>query len=389
MVSGVMKLGKVEIRDFRNHRHSLIECAGGINALFGDNGEGKTNIVEAISYLCLAKSFYASNDSVVLKIGCERFEVTGEFQGDNETTWTVKALYENATTKKTLTVNKVAAETLSSFVGQFPAVVLSPEQNGITFGAPTERRRFLDLAISQASKMYLEKLLEYRKILRQRNKILFDAKVGRHDPSGELEPWDESLVLTGTDIMMRRRAFVGEFMPAMMEQFRRVAGGTEEPGIAYQPSFAIEAGTDREAVEKRFREELRAHNGEERKAGTTITGPHRDELDFGIDGMSLRKFASQGQHKTFLVALKLAEFFYLKEKREETPILLLDDVFSELDKGRSARLLDFAEGLGQVFVTATDDGAFPPGFPWNGKHRRFTVKQGTTEEHAEKRLFVN
>src|SRR3989304_599622 len=305
-----MKLQKAEIRNFRNHSASSLDFTDGINAIFGDNGEGKTNIVEAISYLCLTKSFYAINDAVVVRIGSEHFDVRGSFRADNGSEWSVAASYESASAKKTITVNKTPVETLSSVVGQFPAVILSPEQNGITFGAPTERRKFLDLAISQASKLYLEELLEYRKILRHRNKILLDAKLSRRDCTDLLEPWDESLVRTGSSIMMRRLKFVEDFRPLVEKQFSFVAGETERPGIRYVPSFETAPPMERAKVEQQFQEALASHRDEERRTGTSAVGPHRDEIDFSIDDLSLRKVASQGQHKTFLVALKLGEFFY-------------------------------------------------------------------------------
>jgi DNA replication and repair protein RecF len=389
MVGRTMKLQRTEIRDFRNHAASVLDFANGINAIFGDNGEGKTNIVEAISYLCLTKSFYASSDALVVRIGSERFDVRGSFEADSGMQSSVAASYEASTAKKTMTVNKAPVETLSSIVGQFPAVILSPEQNGITFGAPTERRKFLDLAISQASKLYLEEILEYRRILRQRNKILLDARLARRDCTDLLEPWDESLLRTGTSIMMRRAKFVEDFRPLVEKQFSVVAAEGERPGIEYVPSFEGLASWTREAVEERFAEELRIHSDEERKTGTTAVGPHRDELEFCIDDLSLRKYASQGQHKTFLVALKLAEFSYLKDQQNETPILVLDDVFSELDEHRSGRLLDLTGNVGQVFITATDDRAFGSGFKWDANHRRFLVQQGTVREHAKAQVLVN
>src|SRR3972149_4953815 len=267
-----MKLQRAEIHDFRNHRASVLDFTGGMNAIFGDNGEGKTNIVEAISYLCLTKSFYASNDAHVVRIGGGGFDVRGTFQADNGTEWLFGAGDYVSAAKKTVAVNKTPVETLSSIVGQFPAVILSPEQNGITFGAPTERRKFLDLAISQASKLYLDEFLEYRRTLRQRNKILLDAKLTRKDSADLLEPWDESLVRTGTSIMIRRAKFVEDFRPLVVEKFSFVAGETELPGIRYMPSFETSFVSSRGTIEEQFTEELKNHEDEERRTGTTAVG---------------------------------------------------------------------------------------------------------------------
>jgi len=214
-----MRLEQIDIRNFRNHAHTLLECGDGLNVLLGENGQGKTNVVEAVAYLSLTKSFYASSDAVVLRIGEDQFDLQGRFRADGGTHWVVDANYERPSGRKSISINKETAQTLASVVGQFPAVVLSPEQNGITFGAPTERRKFLDLALSQASSVYLEELLEYRRILRQRNKILLDAKLARRDCTELLEPWDTSLIQTGTSLMLRRIRFIEGFRGRVREAY--------------------------------------------------------------------------------------------------------------------------------------------------------------------------
>ena len=371
-----MRLEQIDIRNFRNHERTVLECGDGLNVLLGENGQGKTNVVEAVAYLSLTKSFYASSDAVVLRIGEEQFDLQGRFRADGGTRWVVDARYERPSGRKSISINKETAQTLASVVGQFPAVVLSPEQNGITFGAPTERRKFLDLALSQASSVYLEELLEYRRILRQRNKILLDAKLARRDCSELLEPWDISLIQTGADLMLRRMRFIEGFRGRVCEAYEMLAGETEDPSLMYEPSFSCNEAGDPESIRIRFEEELRLHEDEERRAGSTVVGPHRDELDFSLGGKTLRKFASQGQHKTFLIALKLAEFAYLMEARSETPILLLDDVFSELDERRSHRLMEGVPSLGQVFITTTDERFFPETTAWNSIHRRYSIREG-------------
>jgi DNA replication and repair protein RecF len=352
-------------------------CAEGVNAIIGDNGQGKTNIVEAISYLCLTKSFYASSDVVALKIGQEEFSIRGSFESDGGTVRKVEAQYERTSGEKSILINGVPAETMSSVIGEFPVVILSPEQGGITNGAPSERRKFLDIVIAQSSKAYLQELLEYRKILRQRNKVLLNAKLARRDCSEILEPWDEALVETGSRLTHRRRQFVREFSRDIACSYETIAGSGETPGINYEPSVPAEGAESVEAIKGVFTEELRLQEVEERRLGVTAVGPHRDEVSLSINGINVRKFASQGQHKTMLIGLKLAEVAYLKERCAETPILLLDDVFSELDEHRSKRLVQQLEGLGQVFVTATDLRAFPRQFPWGTKNQTFTVSAGS------------
>ncbi|MBI2619114.1 MAG: DNA replication/repair protein RecF [Ignavibacteriales bacterium] len=382
-----MKLARVEIRNFRNHGYTVLEAAEGVNAILGNNGAGKTNIIEAVSYLCLTKSFYASGDAVVLQVGKDEFEIQGQFVGDKHFRWSINARYETTAGRKSVTINSSPVETLASVIGQFPVVVLSPEQSGITFRAPTERRKFLDLVISQSSRLYLEQLLDFRRVLRQRNRVLLQARLARRDCSGALEPWDESLLQTGPSLVHRRNKFIQEFLPYFVSTYGQLAGDREKPTIAYVPSIPGSDLEDIESIRERFRLELGLHGEEERRMGTTVVGPHRDELEFQVNELNLRKFASQGQHKTFLIALKLAEFAYLRECCQETPILLLDDIFSELDEGRTRRLLELMEPLGQIFITATDERIFPQGFDWSGKNRRIFVKQGEVVD-AERAVYA-
>jgi len=374
-MTGLMKLARAEIRNFRNHEHTILECADGINAILGNNGEGKTNIVEAVSYLCLTKSFYASGDAVVLQIGKQSFEIHGQFVSDSQVQKSVSASYETSTARKSVAINTSPVETFSSIIGQFPVVVLSPEQSGITFGAPSERRKFLDLVVSQSSKLYLDRLLNFRRILRQRNRVLLQGKLTRKDCSKALEPWNESFAQAGSELMVRRETFVREFQRYMVEAYEQLAGSHEKPSLKYEPSVSGLELEEPDSVRETLHQELNRHFDEECRTGTTVAGPHRDELDFRVNGLALRKFASQGQHKTFLVALKLAEFFYLKECCRETPILLLDDVFSELDGQRSQRLLSLVEPLGQVFITTTDERMFA-GNSWSGKNRKIFIREG-------------
>lgn len=379
-----MKVSTVEIENFRNHTKTAVSCVEGVNAIIGDNGQGKTNIVEAISYLCLTKSFYASGDAVTLKIGENQFIIRGSFKSDNGTGRTVEATYERSSGRKTISVNGMSVESMSSVIGEFPIVILSPEQGGITNGAPTERRKFLDLVIAQSSKAYLRELMEYRKILRQRNKVLLDAKLGRRDCSEILEPWDEALIETGSHLVHRRRLFVEEFSRDMVRSYESIAGGKEEPGIEYEPSVPAKNAKSVEEIKLAFTDELRSKEDEERRLGVTAVGPHRDEIALSVNGINARKFASQGQHKTLLIGLKLAEMAYLKERCSETPILLLDDVFSELDEHRSDRLVGQLQGFGQVFITATDLRSFPQAFSWKGRNQALTVSAGAVTKTVKR-----
>lgn len=381
-----MRLTSVRLVNFRNHSETQLLPADRLNVLLGENGEGKTNVLEAISYLCLTKSFFAGSDRVALQLGKEHFLVEGSFLSDKGIGHSVRIAYSGAENRKRVWVNKAEPETFSEVMGQFPVVVLSPESYAITHGAPAERRKFLDLVIAQASKLYLEHLIEYRRCLKQRNKILFDARVTRQDPAEALEPWNISFAEHGAQIIARRLVFLQEFREYVADAFQKLTGEQETPAMRYEGSFAVEAGQAAEDIQKSFLLQLKARHAEERQLATTVVGPHRDEIEFSINGLSLRTFASQGQHKTFIVALKVAEFFYLRDRCHDTPILLLDDILSEFDEHRTRRVLNLTQKLGQTFITSTSEQFFS-GHEWNEGSKRFYVRKGTVT-HEEAHNYV-
>lgn len=371
-----MRLTSLRLINFRNHDETLLLPADRLNVLLGENGEGKTNVLEAISYLCLTKSFFAGSDRVALQLGKEQFVVEGSLLSDKEIEHSARIVYSGTENRKRIWINKTEPETFSDVMGQFPVVVLSPESYAMTHGAPAERRKFLDLVIAQASKMYLGHLIEYRRCLKQRNKILFDAKVTRQNPTEVLEPWDMALAEHGAQIVVRRLSFLQEFHAYVTEAFQKLTGEQEIPAMRYEGSITVEPGTTAEEIQEQFLSQLNARQTEERQLATTMVGPHRDEIEFSINGLNLRTFASQGQHKTFIVALKVAEFFYLKDRCHETPILLLDDILSEFDEHRTKRVLDLTQQLGQTFITSTSEQFFS-GHKWNEGGKKFYVRKGT------------
>jgi DNA replication and repair protein RecF len=381
-----VKIRDIHVHKFRNHTHTDTVFSEGVNALLGENGEGKTNLLEAISYLCLTKSFFGSTDGVVLQTGEERFEVSGELEGDTGIRYHVAVTYEHAEREKEFFINRTRVDKFSDVVGQFPVVVLSPESGAITTGGPADRRRFLDFVISQSSKVYLEDLLEYRRVLRQRNRVLSDSKASRTEPTELLEPWNEELVDRGVRIAHRRRQFLEELKPLVTESYGSIAGRVEKPTITYEPSVEMEESASEESIKEVFHKELRRKASEEKRFGITLVGPHRDELEFEINNKGVRSHASQGQHKTLLIALKVAEFLYLQSKRNEKPILLLDDIFTELDKHRAERLLALTESVGQAFITTTSDSVFPSDFNWANVNKRFMVHGGTVEHEGARVL---
>jgi DNA replication and repair protein RecF len=374
-----MRLANVSLRGFRNHNDTQLEFGDYTNIILGDNGQGKTNILEAISYLCLTKSFYANSDSVVLGFGRSAFEVQGSFISDTGIDYDVRVTYLLESKEKVYAQNKRRTELLSSVIGRFPIVILSPENAPITFGAPSDRRRFLDLVMSQLSGAYVEDLLEYRRILRQRNKILFDARINRTEPNSALEPWDRQVVDKGSVVTYRRKMFIQQFQEYLISSYRHIVDTEELPSITYKPTIDLGNAAAEPEIAELLHRELACRRREEVRLGTSLVGPHRDETVFTINGNDLRKYASQGQHKTFLIALKMAEFFYLKEHRNETPIVLLDDIFSELDEHRAKRVLSFIGELGQSFITSTTPDVFEDALLNGEHHKKFFVSNGSVQ----------
>jgi DNA replication and repair protein RecF len=348
-----MVLSTLYLKNFRNHSLTSIDCGRGINFLLGNNGQGKTNVVEAISYLCLTKSFYAGSDTLVLKFGEGMFEVEGTLVSDDGKPHDVRVAYLAEGNEKYYMINRRRIEPLSSVIGKFPIVIFSPEHGAITTGGPAARRKFLDMVISQSSPQYFRALLDYRTVLRQRNRVLLDMKLNRAAGPDQLEAWDEQLVRHGCALWAKRHSFVGEFEPIVRSVYARFVDNGEEPSLSYRPldggAFTDTPGE----LEEAFRKQLREKAALERRFGTTLAGPHRDEVAFTVNGLDMRSFASQGQHKTFVIALKMAEFLYLKSRCNETPLLLLDDVFAELDDERTARVIAYIEQAGQAFLTST------------------------------------
>lgn len=377
-----MRLTALSLRNFRNHTESEFHFADRANVLLGDNGQGKTTVLEAISYLCLTKSFYAGSDADVVNFHADLFEVEGTFISDGDVRSQVRTAYEKGTARKAVLINSQPVEKFSEVIGRYPVVISSPDHAPITMGSPAERRRFADFVISQASRRYLATLVEYRRALRQRNKILTDAKVQQFDANQLLGPWDEQLVRSGAFVMAQRGAFAMEFTPFLLSAHRELTGGEEIPAIRYVPFGQADDGWTEDDFRRMLSDGLHEKRSIELRLGSTLSGPHRDEFAFSINGYDLRKHASQGQHKTFLVALKIAEFYYLNERCHEMPILLLDDIFSELDERRAVRLLGFVGNLSQTFITSTTLHVFDSmtGQPEQG--RIFHLQEGRTVEQS-------
>ncbi len=329
-----------------------------MNIFYGRNGAGKTNLLEAIHYAALTKSFLNAADSECLKFGATHFEIDAVWQNDRGVEASVRVYFSNEE-GKTVFVNRSPLESFSRIVGEFPCVSLSPFDIALVQGAPQERRRFLDSSIAQTNKAYLEDLLAYRRLLSQRNRLLSEMKLSHNKWQQEqFAVWTESFAALVASIMFRRLKFVDEFSQVLTRAYRLFHSFDEIPSLRYDTDIELNKQTTKEEILSEVRLKLARLEEEEIRRGVTLFGTHRDDLSFFINDISVKKFASQGQQKTFVICLKLAQHFYIRDILNERPIFILDDVFSELDRSRADDLIELLKPIGQSVITTTEKKQF-------------------------------
>lgn len=355
-----MKLLTLHIQNFRRHAEVKLSLADGVNIFYGRNGMGKTNILEAIHYAALTKSFLNATDSECLKFGATHFEIHAIWQNNRGVDASVR-VYFSSEEGKTVFVNRSPLESFSQIVGEFPCIALSPFDIALVQGAPQERRRFLDSSISQTNKAYLEDLLAYRRLLSQRNRLLGEMKQDWKNSNSQREQlavWTENFAALASSIVFRRLKFVNEFSEVLLKAYRLFESFDETPTLQYDSDVSLNEEATKEEILSEVRLKLAHLEDEEIRRGLTLLGPHRDDLNFFINKVSVKKFASQGQQKTFVICLKLAQHFYIQGILNEKPIFLLDDVFSELDRSRADDLIELLRPMGQSVITTTEKKQF-------------------------------
>jgi DNA replication and repair protein RecF len=342
---------ELRLRQFRNFPELDLEFPPSGAAVIGPNGSGKTNLVEAIYYLEIFRSFRGAADAQLVRFGEEAFHIRGRFLDPaTGSELEVAAGYEGRRRLKRVTVNGVEPERLGDALGRIGAVVFSPSDVSIVSGSPGERRRFLDIVLSLNVAGYLPALQRYRQTLKQRNALLKDRVSG---PA--LEPWTEALIDAGARVMRDRAAWVTDQAAGFARRYGRI-GGEAEARMEYRPSVGGAGGAEADHAAA-LRSELERLADRERERGATLRGPHRDDLGFiredDASGRDLRDFGSGGQQRTAAVSLRLVEAATIRAARGRAPIVLLDDIFAELDPGRSERVLEqLDEEPGQAILTA-------------------------------------
>ena len=338
-----MYLRQISLVNFKNYSEASLSFDPGVNFFTGDNGEGKTNLLDAIHYLSLCKSYFNPIESQNIRHEQDFFVVQGLFdlKGNEENIYC--GLKRNQ--KKVFRRNKKEYERLAHHIGLLPVVVISPTDTNLITEGSEERRKFIDSIIAQFDRTYLEDLISYNRVVSQRNALLkLFFKTRRFDPAS-LEIWDAQMIPLAQNIYEKRKAFIGEFIPIFSKYYRFLSSEKEQVDIRYQSDLSEGDfwNTLKEALEK------------DRQMQYSTAGIHKDDLVFTIGGHPVKRFASQGQQKSFLISLKLAQFDFMKEIKDEKPILLLDDIFDKLDDHRVKKLMELVShhNFGQIFITDT------------------------------------
>lgn len=338
-----MWLQRLSLLNFKNYEEASLVFSPTINAFTGNNGAGKTNLLDAIHYLSLCKSYFNPIDSQQIKQGTDFFMVQGDFELQEKKEVISCSLKRNQ--KKQFKRNKKEYPRLADHVGIFPLVMISPYDVSIVMEGSEERRKFVDTAISQTDRQYLDELIQYNKCLANRNALLKQiAHTGAYDPA-LLEIYDEQLAVLGTTIFAKRNQFMQLFEALFNKHYSFLSGDAEQVCLVYESQLNQDTLNNllKKSVEK------------DRILERTNCGIHKDDLVFSIHGLPLKKFGSQGQQKSFLIALKLAQYTYLKQQKGFEPILLLDDIFDKLDDLRTKKLMEKVSDhdFGQIFITDT------------------------------------
>lgn len=366
-----MHLRTLSLTNFRNYRTLSFSCDERSNLFLGANGQGKTNLLEAIYYLCIARSCRDALDKELIIFGEDFFQVKGDGVSSIGRDVELEIRYARYTGKRVL-INQQPQRNVSDLFGSMAAVVMSPDDRQLIQGNPGCRRRFLDIAIAQTSAVYLSTLQNYRRVVRQRNEALRYHQAGVQKLPA-LDIWDTQLIHFGSRIIRKRQEVIAQLNAEARGLHYAISDAREELMMTYAPSFSYDKD-----VEKAFQMALAHAAREERARGSTVVGPHRDDITLSIDGVTLSTYGSQGQHKTAATAMKLAEARYLWKQLETPPLLLLDDIFAELDATRTARLIELLPAFGQVFITAAKESDIGT---YREKFRRFYVQAGTVTPH--------
>jgi DNA replication and repair protein RecF len=345
-----MFIQELQLKNFRNYEQLNLSFDEHVNVIIGENAQGKTNLLEAIYILAFTKSYRTSHDRELIRWDSEFAKISAVLNKKNQTIPLELIFHKNGKKAK---LNHIEQRKLSEFIGALNVVMFAPEDLSLIKGSPQMRRRFIDMELGQIEPLYLYHLAEYQKIVKQRNSYLKQLPKQPSIDTTFLDILTEQLIVHATIILQKRFQFLEKLRKWAIPIHEQISRGLEELEIIYLPSIEVLEDAPEETISNMYRESFERVKENEIFRGTTLIGPHRDDLQFFINGKDVKLFGSQGQQRTTTLSLKLAEIDLIYEQINEYPILLLDDVLSELDDYRQSHLLSTIQGKVQTFVTTT------------------------------------
>lgn len=369
-----MIIERLQLTNYRNYESLNLEFSPKINVFIGENAQGKTNVMESIYVLAMAKSHRTTNDKELIRWNTDYGKIEGDVQNRYGSFPMELSISKKGKKGK---VNHLEQPKLSNYIGQMNVVMFAPEDLNVVKGSPQVRRRFIDMEIGQISPVYLHDLLTFQKILKQRNHLLKtnQGKLNINDMLFDI--YTEQYIQSAVQIIRKRFKFV-ELLQEWAEKIHSgISRGLEKLIIKYCPVTGLDPNWSSDEMAEFLKKKLSEVKQKEIERGVTLIGPHRDDLQFFVNDYNVQTFGSQGQQRTTALSLKLAEIELIKQETKETPILLLDDVLSELDDYRQSHLLNTIQGEVQTFVTTTSTDGIHHETIQHAK--MFHVKQGTIE----------
>jgi DNA replication and repair protein RecF len=367
-----MYLQNLKLAFFKNYPEAEFNFSGKINCFIGNNGAGKTNVLDAIYYLSFCKSYFNAVDSQNIKHEEPFFSIHGKYQVNGNRGDDVSCI-QKRNHKKKFIQNDKEYDRLSDHIGKYPLVMISPYDRDLINEGSETRRKYIDSVISQFDKIYLDDLIHYNKALLQRNNLLKSFSDKHYFDNSALEIWDSQLIKYGEKIHDRRKNFILDFIPLFGEYFDFISGAKELVSIEYESQL-----NDRSLAEL-----LTVSVEKDRALKYTTQGIHKDDLLLSIEGFPVKKFGSQGQQKSYVIAIKLAQFEYTRNMKGFKPILLLDDIFDKLDDTRVKQIIHLVneDSFGQIFITDTQQERIEKIFKQaNIDHKIFLISNGVAKE---------
>ena len=367
-----MYLNRLKLNQFKNCDEADLVLSPKINCFIGNNGAGKTNILDALYYLSFCSSYFSKIDSLSVKHDTEYFAIHGWYNNNDNIEDHVSCTFKK-NSKKSIKRNSEEYSRLADHIGLYPLVMVSPYDRDLINEGSESRRKYIDGVISQFDKTYLNDLINYNKALSQRNSLLKQFSDSGYWDESLIQMWDHSLIPLGNAIYNKREAFLKEFIPVFQSYFEVISDGKELVSIDYQSGLK----------ESKFEDLLVNSREKDRSVRYTSTGVHKDDLSFLINNHPVKRFGSQGQQKSFVIALKLAQFEYTRNKMNFKPILLFDDIFDKLDDLRVQQIIHLVSdnSFGQVFITDTQQERIKLLLSKSdSEHKIFRVQAGAVSE---------